>query len=291
MTHDTARTDDQDTGGRYTAVRALLVRTVADTPRSRRRRRSATVVGAAACIVVGAATGGAITAAASPDQDALDARARAPIVVAGVVQSYMHVVGTPSGTVGTGDGVVAVGPAPRGADEFVWSVACRSGTGLLSVGWRGTAAGSVSCPAGRSMSGRLAASSAAGHRLQLTVGDGVGWTLSTGWVQVPPMPRASAAQTEAVEDHVVDRSEYLAAFDRFQGCMTARGASLGRVPTSSLFVAFGAADEYALDWCIASEFDEVDGLWQGEHPAPAGADEGSWGAQRYDPAADRRYAG
>ena len=282
---------EQHESPREAAVRALLVTAVTETPRPRRRWRVGTTVGAAVCIIAGAAAGGAITAAASPDPAALEAQSRAAIVIGGTVSSYARVVGTPVGTVGSGAHTVTVGPAPKGADEFVWSVACRSGDGRLSATWTGTRAQPASCPGERPVTGRVPASEASGRTLSLRPAGGVGWTLTTGWVQSPPLPPASAAQQEATEDGIVTRSEYLAAFDRFQGCMTARGASLGRTPTSSLFVAFGASDVYALDWCTASEFDEVDAAWQGEHPVPAGADSDSWGSQRYDPAADRRYAG
>ncbi|MGN8048486.1 hypothetical protein ACTJKO_02270 [Curtobacterium sp. 22159] len=279
-----------DTNERDRAVRALLVDTVERTS-GRRRRHLGTVAGAIACVLGGAAVGGAVTAAASPDPAAIEAQSRAAVVVHGAGPSYRTVVGTPVGRVGSADETITVGTPPRGADTFVWVATCRTGNGVLEQTVSGRPRSSSSCTAGSTTSDSRRATDIAGRTVHITVHGDLGWTLSYGWLRTPPVPRASAAQDEAMEDGIVTRSEYLAAFDRFQGCMTARGASLGRIPTSSLFVAFGASDVYTLDWCTASEFDAVDTTWQAEHPLPAGADAGSWGSQPYDPAADPRYAG
>lgn len=275
---------------RDAAVRALLVETVAHTPRRRRRWRLPTIAGAVVCVLGGAAAGGAITAAANPEPAAIAAQNRAVFVVGGAGTTYQEVVGTPVGRVGSSEETITVGPAPKGADTFTWVATCRTGGALTE--WRsGVAWGPSTCEAGSTTSNSYSAKAIAGREIRLSADRNLGWTLSYGWLRTPPMPEASAAQDEAMDDGIVTRSEYLAAFDRFQGCLTARGESLGRIPTSSLFVAYGVSDAYALDWCTASEFDAVDTAWQGEHPAPAGADEGTWGWQRYDPAADPRYAG
>jgi hypothetical protein len=279
-----------NTHDRDAAVRALLVDTVAHTPRRRRRWRLPTIAGAVVCVLGGAAAGGAITAAANPDPAAIAAQNRAALVVGGAGPSYLEVVGTPVGRVGSANETITVGRAPTGADTFTWIATCRTG-GELTERRSGVVWSTSSCEAGSTTSDTYSAEAIAGREIRISADRDLGWTLSYGWLRTPPMPGASAAQEQAMDDGVVTRSEYLAAFDRFQGCMTARGASLGRIPTSSLFVSYGAPDEYALDWCIASEFDAVDTAWQVEHPAPSGADEGTWGSQRYDPAADPRYAG
>lgn len=274
---------------RDAAVRALLVDTVAQTPRRRRRWRLPTIAGAVVCVLGGAAAGGAITAAANPDPAAIAAQNRAAIVVGGAGSPYQEVVGTPVGRVGSAEETITVGRAPSGADTFRWVATCRT-SGTLSEWRSGKVWGTGPCEAGSTASNTYSAKEIAGRQIRIAADRDLGWTLSYGWLRTPPMPEASAAQDEAMDDGIVTRSEYLAAFDRFQGCMTARGESLGRIPTSSLFVAYAASDAYALDWCIASEFDAVDATWQGEHPAPPGADEGTWGSQQYDPAADPRYA-
>jgi hypothetical protein len=281
---------NRDTDDRDRALRALLVDTVERTPRRPRRWRVTTIAGAVVCVLGGAAAGGAITAAASPDPAAVEAQSRAATVVGGVGPSYLRVVGTPVGRIGSSDESISVGPAPARADTFTWVATCRTGRGEVTERRSGAAASTVSCTAGSTVSGTYPASEVAGHRIRLAAAGDLGWTLSYGWLRTPPLPGASAAQDQATEDGVVTRSEYLAAFDRLQGCMTARGESLGRIPRSSLFVAPTAHDAYVFDWCSASEWSAVDTLWQDEHPAPA-SDDGSWGSQPYDPASDPRYAG
>ncbi|MFJ3319679.1 hypothetical protein [Curtobacterium sp. NPDC086286] len=281
---------NRDTDDRDRALRALLVDTVEHTPRRRRRWRAATIAGAVVCVLGGAAAGGAITAAASPDPAALKAQSQAATVVGGSGATYLRVVGSPVGRVGSSDETISVGRAPARADTFTWVATCRTGNGEITERGSGVEGGKASCAAGSHVTGSYAASEIAGHRIRLSVDGDLGWTLSYGWLRTPPMPAASAAQDQATEDGVVTRSEYLAAFDRLQGCMTARGESLGRIPRSSLFVAPTAHDASVLDWCSASEWSAVDVLWQNEHPAPA-SDDDSWGWQPYDPASDPRYAG
>jgi len=295
--HDQSRADDLGSPAgvrdeRTLALRSLLVRTVEQTPRPR-RWRSATVGGALLCVLAGATVGGAITAAATPDADAAAARAGARAAVQGATMPYTPIVGEPEAVLGSGDDEVAVGAPPAGAEQLAWSLRCRSDAGATRVGLAGSTAGGASAPScdpGRTVTGTVAVGALPSHTVVVRTTPGARWTLSTGWLGAPPLPGPSAAQHEAVRDGVVDRSEYLAAFHRFQGCMTARGASLGIVPESSLFVAYGVADLFAGDWCGASEFDDVSATWQTEHPAPPG-DDGSWGGQRYDPATDPRYGG
>lgn len=300
-THDTAA-HRPDPSPRDTALHDLLVRAVETTPRPRRRRwRAATIGGAVVCTLVGGVVGGTITAAATPDPEAVAAQAGARTAVQGATLEYMRIVGTPRATLGSGDRTVAIGTPPRGADQFVWSFRCRSDTGVTSVGpvrtdattaaaEPGTAL-SDACTDGATVNGAVSVDEVTGRTLAVRTSRDGDWTLSTGWVASPPMPEPSAAQRAALTDGVVTRSEYLAAFQRFQGCMTARGQSLGVVPDSSLFVAYGVPDVFVGDACGRAEFDQVSAAWETEHPAPDGADPATWGAQPYDAAADPEHAG
>ncbi|RDH96460.1 hypothetical protein DEU32_10973 [Curtobacterium sp. AG1037] len=279
---------DHPTSARDQALRALLVRTV-EQPSRRRRWRAGAIGGAVLSALAGGLVGGAVTAAAAPDPEAAAAQAGARAAVLGATQPSMHVVGEPRGVIGTGDGALRVGSVPTGAELLVWSLRCRSDGGSTSVG-PASSRTSATCTTGRTINGSVRVADVEGADLTVRTDGGTAWTLSVGWVRTPPMPGPSAAQQYELADGVVTRSEYLAAFHRFQGCMTARGDSLGVVPESSLFVAYGVDDQDAGDRCGRAEFDEVSAAWQAEHPAPAD-DDGTWGAQPYDPAADPRYAG
>ncbi|MGN7191428.1 hypothetical protein [Curtobacterium sp. MCBA15_004] len=294
--HDQPRADDRGAPAgavdeRTLALRSLLVTTVEQTAR-RRRWRSASVGGALLCVLAGATMGGAITAAATPDADATAARAGARAAVQGTTMPYTPIVGDPEAVLGSGDDEVSVGAPPPGAEQLAWSLRCLSDAGATRVGFAASEAGGSSVPScdpGRTVTGTIAVGALPSRTVVVRTTPGARWTLSTGWLGAPPLPGPSAAQQEAVRDGVVTRSEYLAAFHRFQGCMTARGESLGIVPESSLFVVFGVSDLSAGDWCGASEFDDVSSTWQSEHPAPPG-DDGTWGDQRYDPSTDPRSA-
>jgi hypothetical protein len=98
-------------------------------------------------------------------------------------------------------------------------------------------------------------------------------------------------QQEALADVVVTRTEYLAVWNRYLGCMRALGHPIDATTQTQMFVAVGipgAAFE-ADARCYASEFQEVDGDWQTEHPSAPG--DNSFGSQTDDPSRDDpRYA-
>ena len=152
-----------NTHDRDAAVRALLVDTVAHTPRRPRRWRLPTIAGAVVCVLGGAAAGGAITAAANPDPAAIAAQNRAALVVGGAGPSYLEVVGTPVGRVGSANETIKVGRAPSGADTFTWVATCRTG-GELTERHSGEVRSTASCEAGSTTSRRTATVSASGRR-------------------------------------------------------------------------------------------------------------------------------
>jgi hypothetical protein len=115
-----------------------------------------------------------------------------------------------------------------------------------------------------------------------------GLTVWAGWVRPDPIPKASAAQREATADGVVTRSEYLAAWNRYLGCMTAQGHSIdGSGQTTNLVASGIPSAAYEADaHCYPAEFGDVDGLWQGEHAQDHTSTDEVWGGLRYDPSTD-----
>jgi hypothetical protein len=282
-------TSEHEPTERDAALRSLLVETVSSTPVRRRSRwHVGTIAGAVACVLVGA--GGAITAAASPDRASVTAQANARIVVQNAESDYDKVVGDPIGLAGSDSRTVSVGAAPAGAQQFVGRFSCTGG-GTLSVrDWHGSEV-PIRCTSEYGVDVTGTPAQVRGTTIRITTSGTANWVLSMGWLKSPPMPKPSDAQVAAVSDGIVTRSEYVDAFNRFQGCMDTRGDSIGTTPESSLFFTYAATNDYDMDWCSALEYDDVYGKWVDEHPRPSSADPASWGDQEYDPATDPKYAG
>lgn len=289
-------TEAEDVSTRNEALRRMLVATATvdgsaaggPAPRAARRRMGAVAL-AVAGLLVGGAAGAAVMAAADPGAPSTQADADAAIWVKAGLPEYDTIVGDPQAVVGSGMRDLAIGAAPAGATLFSWSARCLSGDGTLTMRVGTDAAMPALCDGTSLHFGEHpSAAAAAGGVLHISASRGVRWAVYYGWVAQPPMPSASSAEMDAVADGVVTRSEYLASFNRFAGCMNSRGNPM-IVPETALVLAYAAHDVLALDWCYAAEFQDADVLWQSEHPAPDGTDSWAWGAQPYASVSDPLY--
>jgi len=285
----------QSTEDRNVALRRELVDLVnTSTSAARPRRRFSwklPAVSVAAFALAGALTGAAVAVASSND---LPSWVNATVLVKGSVPNYVKLIGTPESVVSTGDSTLNVPAAPAGANRLIWGARCISTSGHIVARFdKDTTRLPLDCSeANSSADGDTSASTAAPHSVSVSADSTVQYVVWAGWVSYPPMPKPSGAQQAATADGIVTRQEYLDAYNRFAGCMTALGAPVGVIPETSVLLNYGFPGDNMLigDRCYASEFQDVDTAWQGEHPQPSTGPD-LRGVQPYDPATDPKYSG
>ncbi|NII40979.1 hypothetical protein E9228_001615 [Curtobacterium flaccumfaciens] len=270
------------------ALRALLVDRV---DRSVRRRRwLVPTIGIGAFVVAGSLTAGALVGAGLPQQSLSpeDATALVSTGAAGDVT----LLGSPVVRVTDGPTTLTLPGRPSGARDVAVGLQCApDGTATVTVGTSGDDGGDpTTADCGTSVT--VAVGRAAGERPVVRVDhDGGAMTVWAAWARPDPVPGASPEQQAALEDGIVTRSEYVAALDRYVGCMRASGHPVDLGDEQPVVFAIGVPSEsvQADARCGATELIDVDSMWQAEHPdaelytSAAGAP--------YDPAADPRYAG
>lgn len=263
---------------RNDAVRAMLVERVRA---SRPHRWRLPLIGVGAFVVAGALTGGAI-AGSLYLQSTSDRRDTEMLQSIGQI-GYNRAVGDRVERLATGPTSLRLPERPGDRSAVVAIAGECPATTTLSVRVGTGPATDVPCGA----SATLVEPPGSGDVRDVTVmpDRGGAYTVWAVWAVPDPLPGPSAQQRDAVADGVVTRSEYLAAFNRYLGCMRALGHPYGPISTSSTTFLLGIPSSALMtsDRCAASEFDQVDALWQSEHP--------DGGAQQYDPATDDpRYA-
>ena len=88
------------------------------------------------------------------------------------------------------------------------------------------------------------------------------------WVSALKPIQDSTEQKAAMADGTVTRAEYLDAFHRLQGCMTAGGYDMGQALESLTVISYTVPDhdeDYFEAKCYPQEFEDVDVAWQGAH--------------------------
>lgn len=264
------------------ALRALLVDRV---ERSVRRRRwLVPTVGIGAFVAAGALTAGALVGTGLLQQSLApeDAAALVGTGAAGDVT----LLGAPVARVSDGPTSLTLPGRPSGAEHVAVGLQCAP-TGTASV----TVAGGAPTTADCGTSVVLPVRADAAGRQTVRVEHEGPMTVWASWARPDPVPGPSPQQQAALEDGVVTRSEYVAAWDRYVGCMRASGHPVDLGPEQPVVFAIGIPVEavQADGRCGPSELSDVDSMWQSEHPdaqqytPAAGA--------RYDPATDPEYAG
>ncbi len=264
------------------ALRALLVDRV---ERSVRRRRwLIPTVGVGAFIVAGALTAGALVGTGLLQQSLAPEDAAA--LVATGAAGDVTLLGAPVVRVSDGPTSLTLPERPSGAQHVAVGLQCAP-TGTASVAVAGGVPTTADC--GTSVSLPVGADTA-GRPTVRVEHDGP-MTVWASWARPDPIPGPSPEQQAALEDGVVTRSEYVAAWDRYVGCMRASGHPVDLGPLQPVVFVSGIPTEalQADSRCGASELLDVNAMWQNEHPdaepyTPAA------GAP-YDPATDPEYAG
>jgi hypothetical protein len=276
-----------NTTSRDDALRALLVDRVGRS--ARRRRWLVPTIGVGAFVVAGGLTAGALVGTGLLQQTLApeDARALVETGAAGDVT----LLGAPVVRVSDGATSLTLPDRPSGAHHVAVGLQCAPpGTATVTVGADEGDGEPTTADCGTSIT--LPVGSSAGERPVVRVDHaGSPMTVWTSWARPDPVPGPSPEQQAALEDGVVTRSEYVAAWDRYVGCMRASGHPIDLGPEQPVVFAIGIPVEanQADSRCGASELSDVDSMWQNEHPdaqqytPAAGA--------RYDPASDPRYAG
>lgn len=256
MSEPTDRTD---------ALRELLVTQVEV---SASRARQPWRVGAL-LVAVALASGatGALTAAAIEQDEPYEPNVIASLALTGA-RANSTVIGDPYFVGSSGDAVIDLGLAPENATGIAIRLACTE-PGSVDVSLDEVWITSLMCDAESPTggSGLVAGFEGPGpHTLSFSSPTGTGYEAFVAWVEEPPLPGPSAQQLSEIEDGVATREEYLAAFNRFAGCMGANGYDVGLAYTDTVILNYSipsASVDSGVDlFCYRSQFIEVDTLWQ-----------------------------
>lgn len=249
-------------------LRALLVdRVEAPAP----RRRALFVVTVAVVALLSGATGAsaaALTLAPSAQTSAADSRlaeslvlsvARPNAVLAGEVLSV-------SGKTGTAE----LGSRPDDATGIAIAVVCVA-IGEYKVGLDGspTMGGTCTSESSGRGGGVLPVDDGSSHALDLDGDAEV--QLWAAWVREPPKPTASEQQLAEIEDGVITRDEYVAAFNRYSGCMGAAGVDVRAADPDAVIFHYSIPDAAVSsgtdELCYNTQFMQVDMGWQIQNSA------------------------
>lgn len=289
---------NDDISPRLTAMRDALVAEVDRTgaagaaPVRRRRPTRATVLAVLAAFAVGGGLTGGLTAAALPGADP-DAVVETELATSarGLVEEANHatLLGASVFGVAHGDRTLTLRDRPAGADAVAVMWTCLDPADVR-VAIDGTRAdvGDRCLPSTQDVQ-RIP------WHLQPTTGGDVTVTVTSdgparsavwaSWVRRATIAEPSPQQDAETADGVVTLQEYTTAFNRLQACMAQAGHPMGVVPLTYFAdgiwsstpggdgpwyqygVPSGGVEVFDVD-CSPREFDQVDALWQGEHPEP-----------------------
>ena len=249
---------------RDTELRHLLVATAEASPYLRPPPSRKMVIGAiAAFALAGALTGGAVSAVAVTSSAHSDQTDNARYSAEGVIGTHGRLLGTPVQYFGIGDAVLDLGTAPKGATAMVVSFDCID-RGSVIVTIDSTEVQSGTCEG--VVAQEMALVGTRKHTMRIDPTGTNRYAVFASWVKEPPLPEPSAAQQAVMADGKVTRTEYLAAFNRYAGCLTAAGYPLSPVPDNYVYYSYAITDKAVSSGadarCYASEFQEVDPVWQ-----------------------------
>ncbi|MEJ8284133.1 hypothetical protein [Curtobacterium citreum] len=278
---------------RLAAMRDALVADVDATAHPARPRRRRPTRGTVAAVVtafaVGAGLTGGITAAALPGAAADAAREDllATTTRYGTVEvNHASMLGSPAFTVTHGDASFSLGARPEGADRVTLTWECLDpGTFTVEVGGT-TVADAVACMPGSMPRWSLSPLTGSGAAaVSVSGGGGARYAVWASWARSARIAQPSPQQQAAIADGTITLAEYTAAFDRLAACMAQAGHPIGDVAPSwyadGLWSSTGPGAGPWYIWstpteavdvldtqCAPREFEQVDTIWQGEHPIP-----------------------
>ena len=246
-------------------------------------------IGVGAFVVAGSLTAGALVGTGLLQQSLTPEDASA--LVATGAAGDVTLLGSPVVRVTDGSTTLTLPGRPSGARDVAVGLQCAPpGTATVTIGTGDGGVDPTTADCGTSVT--VPVGSTAGERPTVRIDhDGRSMTVWAAWARLDPVPGRSPEQQAAIEGGIVTRSAYVAAVDRYVGCMRASGHPVSLGPTQPVLfsLAIMSDAEHADARCGAAELTGVDSTWQDEHPKAVSDD--TFGAATYDPAADLRYAG
>jgi hypothetical protein len=261
----------EPTAQRDTELRRALVATAELARFSRRRPSGKFVIGGVAVFAVaGALTGGAVgTAAIHGDpQSAITGGVQAAAQQV-AVEEDAALIGVPLLRAGSGTTIIDLGTKPAGATNIIVGFECVDpGEFVTKIDGHSTP---MSCASSDVLSPQASIEPTFGsdkHSYEVQVAEGKRFTVWISWMRAADTS-PSAAQRAEVADGIVTRAEYLAAYNRFAGCMSAAGFPIGDVSQDTTLINYATdgtiAGDAASNRCYPIEFERADEMWQAEH--------------------------
>lgn len=255
--------DDSTTSARMIATRELLAEQVRVSGRKTHRKRHTFLASISAFALAGALTGGAVSTVAAVAGNNSDASA-AQGAAYGFVGSHGRLLGAPMTITGTTPTTLDFGSAPAGATGLVIAIDCYAANNIVATVHTKGDLGSGECSGVGTT--EVTVTGQAKQKITVTPAKASKYTVWASWVKEKPLPEESLQQKAALADGHVTHDEYVAAFNRYSGCLTADGYPLGAVPTDTPYISYavigGAVDSGADASCYAAEFKGVDEAWQ-----------------------------
>ena len=257
---------------RTNELRRALVATVEAAPFVPPRRRGMVVAAGIAAFTIAGAVAGVVTATVSQASTSISADQATAHWVLSFARANSQLLGDVIHSDKKGSIELDLGMAPEGATGFVIVSTCST-VGHLDLLVNGEWVGGSDCiDDGATVGGGSAWTQAitgnGNYSLAINTDPGMVHEVWVAWVKEPPLPEQSRQQQAELRDGVVTRQEYVAAFNRFLGCMAAGGYDLGGIEQRDGDVTFpygipSAAYEDGTDeTCYVREFREVDSTWQ-----------------------------
>lgn len=253
-------------------LRRALVATADAAPYTRPRPKAWMVVTAIAAFAVAGSITGFATATVSQASTGSDPTGATASWVLGFARAHTEFAGPILHVDATGTSDLPLGPKPAEATGLVVVLSCTtvgSFDELLDGEWQAglNCDDSGSGPGGGSAT-VFPVTGGGEHTLRIEASTDARYQVWAAWVREPPRPTPSAQQQLELSDGVVTRAEYVAAFNRFIGCLGAAGYDMGGIAQDDSMVIFNygipsaAVDDGTDERCYLSEFREVDSTWQ-----------------------------
>jgi len=242
-------------------LRKVLVATVsAETYVRPRPAKSVVFAAIGAFALAGALTGGAFSVAV---QTSIDNSSRYVFVAATGEQVGGRLVGTPVMAFGSGQASLALGEKPKEASTVVVSYTCDDPKLVVKVGGRTAPITCGETTTHTALKVELPAPTGSDRIVTVSSSLQSSFVIWASWAK--PLAQKSAQQKLELSHGEVSRDEYLAAFNRMVGCMTAGGYAFDVPPqTTTLlnYVTNDTNDGYFSAVCYPREFEGVDIAWQ-----------------------------
>lgn len=265
---------------RLSRIRDALVAQVESVPTRRRRPHRSTVVAVVSAFVVGGALSGGLTAAAaagSGDRNAVESLMATTARYDAESVNHGRLLGQPTFAIAKGTSELHLGTPPARADAVTIAFQCLDPGSFSQRLSTGMVSSAQACGVSTEVEPSTTTPTSSTYPLpsrkpvQLTI-DGSGtarYAVWVSWTKTAEIAEPSAQQEQETADGRVTFAEYTTAFNRLQACMAEAGHPMGVVPFADQRYAYAYASDGSVAFdtqCYPREFQDVDTLWQDEHP-------------------------